>query len=57
MDTPYRIEPVKTQHETVYDIYRTGEDRVCRVYSMYYARRIVDALNDQELKRLMQRVA
>lgn len=56
-DTPYRIEIDKRNYTTVFDILRTGEGKIATVYRLSDARRIVDALNKQELERAIARVA
>ena len=46
MDAPYRIESYRNLNwDTVYAIKHSGVGTVCEVFSLSYARKVVDALN------------
>jgi hypothetical protein len=48
MDTPYRIESYRDlNHRTVYAIMHSGVGVVAEVFSLCYARKVVDALNNE----------
>jgi hypothetical protein len=58
MDAPYRIEKiVGGSDRDQYLIYRTGDGHVITAFDFRTARQVVDALNELEVKRALQRVA
>jgi hypothetical protein len=47
-DSPYRVEPHRTNYKSCYAITRSGEDCLCIGDDLVFLHRLVDLLNEDE---------